>query len=52
MQIKETDQAVDLPVYLHLCEAQTVQRGIRSDTAKSYRNQHGIKRRREEEGRN
>ena len=37
MQIKETDQAAHLPVYMHLCEAQTVERSIRSETAKSSR---------------
>ena len=53
LQIKETDQAVDLPVYIHLCEAQTVERSIRSETAKRDRKQRGIKGRREkEEGRN
>ena len=31
----------------HVCEAQTVERSIRSETAKSYRKQRGIKRRRE-----
>ena len=46
MQIKETDQAAQLPVYIHLCEAQAVERSIRSKTAKSYRKQRGIKRRR------
>ena len=43
MQIKETDQAAHLPVYIHLCEAQAVERSIRSETAKSYRKQRGIK---------
>ena len=53
VQIKETDQAAHLPVYIHLCEAQTIERSIRSETAKSDRKQRGIKRRREkEEGRN
>ena len=47
MPIKETDQAAHLPVYTHLCEAQIVERSIRSETAKSYRKQRGIKRRRE-----
>ena len=37
VQIKETDQAAHLPVYMHLCEAQTVERSIRSETACSYR---------------
>ena len=53
MQIKETAEAAHLPVHIHLCEAQTVERSIRSETAKSDRKQPGIKRRREkEEGRN
>ena len=47
MQIKETDQAVDLPVYLHLSEGQTVERSRRSETAKNCWKQRGIKRRRE-----
>ena len=47
MQIKETDQAAHLPVHIHLCEAQAVERSIRSETAKTYRKQRGIKRRRE-----
>ena len=47
MQIKETDQAAHLPVYIHLCEAQAVERSIRSETAKSHRKQRGINRRRE-----
>ena len=50
MQIKETDQAAHLPVYIHLCEAQAVERSIRSETAKSYRKQRGIKRRCDKEG--
>ena len=37
VQIKEIDQAAHLPVYIHLCEAQTVERSIRSETAWSYR---------------
>ena len=53
MQIEERDQAAHLPVHIHLCEAQTVERSIRSETAKSDRKQRGIKSRREkEEGRN
>ena len=52
MQIKETDHAAHLPVYMHLCEAQTVERSIRSETAKSYKKQRGKKRNVKEEGRN
>ena len=47
MQIKETDQAAHLPVYMHLCEAQTVERSIRSETAKSYKKQRRTEKRRE-----
>ena len=49
MQIEERDQAAHLLVYKHLCEAQTVERSIRSETAKSYRKRRGIKRRRVKE---
>ena len=41
--IKETGQAAHIPVYIHLCEAQPVERSIRSETAKSYRKQRGKK---------
>ena len=34
MPVKETGQAAH-PVYIHLCEAQPVERTIRSETAKS-----------------
>ena len=47
MQIKETDQAAHLPVYMHLCEAQTVERSIRSETAKSFKKQRRTEKRRE-----
>ena len=39
MQIKETDQAAHFSVYMYLCEAQTVERSIRCETAKSFRKQ-------------
>ena len=39
MQMEERDQAAHLLVYIHICEAQTVERSIRSETAKSYRKQ-------------
>ena len=46
MQVKETDQAAHLPVNIHLCEAKTVERSIRSETAKNYRQQRRTERNR------
>ena len=52
-KLEETAEAAHLLVYIHICEAQTVERIICSETAKSHRKQRGKKRRREkEEGRN
>ena len=46
------DLAAHHPVYMRLSEAQTVERSIRSETAKSYKKQRGKKRNVKEEGRN
>ena len=46
-KLKEKDQAAHLPVYIHLCEAQTVQRRIHSETAKSHKEHRRTEKRRE-----
>ena len=47
MQIKETDQAVHLLVYIHFCEARAEERSARSEATKECRRNRGIARRRE-----
>ena len=44
MQVKETDVAAHLPIYMHLCETRANDGSARSEAAKQYSTKRGTER--------